>query len=170
MVYCEMISANPTSTKPCKSCANPLGKRQAKGLCVKCYAKKYKADNRHRMLELQREYYQRNKTAFLLKIKTARKSRRTKMIADLGGKCACCGETETIFLCLDHIKGGGRRDYQNKGGVHGVWRRAIKEGLPKDKYRVLCWNCNAALGLYGHCPHGKLTSPVYHPKRDAISK
>ncbi len=66
-----------------------------------------------------------------------------------------------MFLCLDHIKGWGRREYAQKGGV--AWKRAVREGLPKDRYRLLCWNCNSALGLYGRCPHSSLTAPVFRP-------
>jgi hypothetical protein len=28
-----------------------------------------------------------------------------------------------------------------------------RNGFP-DGYRVLCHNCNMALGQYGYCPHG----------------
>ena len=155
--------------KRCLSCKESLGPKSAKSLCRACYQRAYKKAHPERMLELSRAYYRRNKSAYLERIKLARKKRREQMIQTLGGKCACCGETEPLFLCLDHIKGGGRREYKKKGGPHGVWRRAIREGLPQDKYRVLCWNCNAVLGLYGFCPHGNLTSPVFRQKSDVSS-
>ena len=158
------------TTYTCSSCKKLLGKKAAKGLCRNCYQKAYKKAHPERLLRLQRAYYQRNKVAFLERIKIARKKRRAAMIQTLGGECACCGEKEPLFLCLDHIKGGGRCEYKKKGGPHGVWRRAIREGLPRDKYRVLCWNCNAVLGLYGRCPHGKLTSPIYQPKQSGSSE
>ena len=145
----------------CQNCGQPVGEKRAKGLCQKCYRKKYKKENLERSRELQRNYYHRNPKKFLDRIKARWAIRKEEAIIQMGGKCACCGETERMFLCLDHIKGGGRRDHQKPGGSHGVWKRAIKEGLPKDRYRLLCWNCNAALGLYGHCIHSKLTSPVF---------
>jgi len=147
----------------CSECGGTLGKRRAKGLCHSCYHKKYTGENKLRMLELSRESYHRHAKTRMQQIKARRAQRRMEMIRLLGGKCACCGETEPIFLCLDHIKKGGRREYEKAGGPHGVWRRAIAEGLPKDKYRLLCWNCNSALGLFGYCPHSSLTSPVYRP-------
>lgn len=154
----------------CSECGSTETKRRAKGLCAKCYHKKYKAEHHDRMLELNRAYYARNPKRFNDRIKDRNKKRRAQMIQDLGGKCACCGETELIFLCLDHIKGGGRREYEKGGGPNGIWKRAIKEGLPRDKYRILCWNCNAALGLYGYCPHSNLTSPTFQPPSKDTSK
>src|SRR3990167_9425717 len=164
MVCLDMILPTLKMKKHSASCGMDRGKKQDKGLCAKCYGKKYKSEHHERRLEIQRNYYSRNRTAFLLRMKTARKKRRSEMIKTLGGECACCHEKQMLFLCLDHIKGGGRCEYKKKGGPHGVWRRAIREGLPRDKYRVLCWNCNAVLGLYGFCPHGSLTSPVFRQK------
>ncbi len=153
----------------CLNCGQPVGERRAKGFCASCYHKKYKQEHLERAREKQREYYHRDPQKFNQRIKDRRKLRRLEMIERLGGKCACCGETELIFLCLDHIKGGGRREYEKAGGPHGVWRRAIAEGLPPDKYRILCWNCNAALGIFGFCPHSDLTSPIYTQASDNIS-
>lgn len=150
--------------RSCASCGKPLGRKSAKGLCRACYRREYKKTHRKQTLESGRAYYRRNKPAFQAKLQLARQRLRVAMIRALGGKCACCGETEVKFLCLDHIKSGGRREYENKGGPIAVWRRAIREGLPQDKYRILCWNCNAALGLLGSCPHSQLTSPVFRPQ------
>lgn len=68
--------------------------------------------------------------------------------------CACCGERQIEFLVLDHVNGGGnqlRKAEGHKGGTQ-QYRRLRSEGWPAG-YRVLCWNCNAACGLYGYCPH-----------------
>jgi hypothetical protein len=68
--------------------------------------------------------------------------------------CACCGESTIEFLTLDHIDGGGNADRKaNKhSGGTTTYRRLRRSGYPPG-YRVLCWNCNAATGLYGECPH-----------------
>jgi hypothetical protein len=68
--------------------------------------------------------------------------------------CACCGEIELVFLTLDHVGGGGaeeRRQGKHKGGT---WQYLIlrRKQYPPG-YRVLCWNCNAAFGMFGECPH-----------------
>ena len=148
----------------CLNCGEPVGKKRAKGLCQKCYRIKYRAEHLEKARELQRKYYHRYPLKYLDKVKKRWEERKAEAIKQMGGKCLCCGESNPIFLCLDHIKGNGRRDYQKAGGPHGVWKRAIAEGLPPDKYRLLCWNCNAALGMYGYCPHSDLTSPVFRTK------
>lgn len=75
---------------------------------------------------------------------------RAEVLAAYGGICACCKETEEAFLTLDHIHG---RPEHHKG-VNGTRLYAFvkREGF-SDAYRLLCWNCNAAIGLYGVCPH-----------------
>lgn|SRR5579872_937688 len=67
--------------------------------------------------------------------------------------CACCGESHLEFLCLDHIDGGGNSERKALGsGSMGVYRHIIRENFPPG-YRVLCHNCNMALGFFGYCPH-----------------
>ena len=73
-----------------------------------------------------------------------------------GSICACCGETHLEFLALDHIDGGGNISRRNKtnsrsGGVP-YSKKLRREGYPEG-YRVLCHNCNQAIGAYGYCPH-----------------
>jgi hypothetical protein len=69
------------------------------------------------------------------------------------GKCACCGETCLEFLSLDHIAGGGaiHRKEVGGGGIK-MYYWLIANDFPEG-YRVLCHNCNQAIGAYGYCPH-----------------
>lgn len=76
---------------------------------------------------------------------------REKLFEGYGGKCACCGESRYEFLALDHIKGGGRKE-RRKLSTQQIALRAVREGFPKQ-YRILCHNCNQAIGWYGYCPH-----------------
>lgn len=73
--------------------------------------------------------------------------------------CACCGERHLEFLVLDHVNGGGTQHRVKLFGrsVSGTafFRWVIKNGFPK-MFRVLCQNCNSALGHYGFCPHQRL--------------
>lgn len=87
------------------------------------------------------------------------KQLRAQMISAYGGKCECCGESEPTFLTLEHKNGGGnaeRRLYgggKNSGsGGQRILLRLRREGWPKDKYTVLCANCNMAR-KWGPCPH-----------------
>jgi hypothetical protein len=85
--------------------------------------------------------------------KLGRLKERDEFLAAYGNKCDCCGEEEKEFLSLDHINGGGYKHRKSTGtNIYVVARR---EGYPKDKYRVLCYNCNLSIGFYGYCPHQK---------------
>lgn len=78
---------------------------------------------------------------------------RAAAITHYGGVCACCGEPQQEFLQLDHPGGGGcqhRRQLQAQGTTLWLWLK--KHNYPPG-FRVLCANCNAALGFYGYCPH-----------------
>jgi hypothetical protein len=87
--------------------------------------------------------------------KDSYKAQRETILNQLGGKCECCGETQYEFLAIDHRNGGGIADRKHRSGGSFL-RKVIKEGCPKDKYRVLCHNCNSAHGFYGYCPHQSL--------------
>jgi hypothetical protein len=79
---------------------------------------------------------------------------RLRVIYYYGGKCACCGEGHYEFLHIDHIHGNGaahRRELE-KMGVTYIATWIIENNFPKD-FRVLCANCNLAIGFYGRCPH-----------------
>lgn len=91
---------------------------------------------------------------------------RNDVIAGYGGRCACCGESQYEFLSLDHVNGGGTIHLKgNKMGgdkrVH--YRDARNRNYPPD-YRILCHNCNFALGHYGHCPHDKERKCITTPQ------
>ena len=69
------------------------------------------------------------------------------------GKCRCCGEKKIEFLSIDHIHGRGRKhrnEIDRRGQRFYGWLRKSK--YPSG-YRVLCHNCNQAIGFFGTCPH-----------------
>jgi len=94
---------------------------------------------------------------------------RKRVIDHYGGVCACCGEDKLEFLCMDHVNGGGnehRRELKTRGG-NAIYRWLVKNNCPDD-FRVLCHNCNFALGAYGYCPHQ--THVHTHPHATAHTK
>jgi hypothetical protein len=129
----------------------------------KARRKKYYAENSEQEKLYQREYYGENKETILAKQKTNtnRKEYFKKYYRDLkqrvitayGGACECCGEFYFEFLTIDHINGQGRVDRKAKGSGSGFYAWLEKNGFPKEGYRLLCINCNFAIGKYGHCPH-----------------
>lgn len=83
-----------------------------------------------------------------------------EFIDAMGGVCQCPGCDNRFFehLTLDHIIGRSSPEADRKAGNYGMrtYAKARREGYPKDKYRLLCWNCNASRGVYGYCPHERI--------------
>lgn len=69
-------------------------------------------------------------------------------------RCDCCKEIKhPMKLTIDHIGGGGRK-HKKEIGVSGggEFYRWLKRNNYPDGFRVLCWDCNGAIGAYGWCP------------------
>ena len=75
-----------------------------------------------------------------------------------GYKCACCGETEKLFLTIDHINNDGaahRRKIVGKrtGAGYPTYNWLVNNHFPEG-YQVLCMNCNHGKRMNdGICPH-----------------
>lgn len=93
------------------------------------------------------------------KDKTKRNQARCKaeVFAAYGGyRCNCCGETEPMFLSIDHVHNDGAamrkaKLYSGNGTGFYLWLR--KNGFPSG-FQVLCMNCQ--IGKHkngGICPH-----------------
>lgn len=97
-----------------------------------------------------------------------------EMLNALGRKCQCCGEDNPLFLTLDHVQNDGakHRASFNSTNVELIYQQAKREGWPKDKYQLLCMNCNFARGHFGSCPHeeGKTSEMVYADLESRVFK
>lgn len=68
-------------------------------------------------------------------------------------RCSCCGVTHLDFLTIDHVNGGGRQHReQDNNFKQNPYAWLIRQKFPTG-YRVLCYNCNCAIGVRGRCPH-----------------
>jgi hypothetical protein len=67
-----------------------------------------------------------------------------------GRACVCCGESEEVFLTIDHINNDGKAHRDRVG--KDIYRDLIKNGFPPI-VQVMCWNCNCAKAICGICPH-----------------
>lgn len=107
--------------------------------CKKCCRKYHTTDKRRRYIN---EYN-----------KNAHRRVRQEILNAYGHTCACCGETKAEFLCVDHINNDGGEE--RRKGLQGkrLWDYIKRIGYPKDRYQLLCHNCNQAKGYYGYCPH-----------------
>jgi len=87
---------------------------------------------------------------------------RQEVFDHYGKQCVCCGESEIKFLTIDHIGNDGsthrKKEKVGSGGSFYAW---LKRNNFPSGFQVLCWNCNAAKGLYGSCPHN-LAVPSKH--------
>lgn len=86
--------------------------------------------------------------------KRLRDRMRAEMILTFGSKCACCGESESLFLQLDHIHNDGHLERKKQRTTYVAWRRLKLNGWPKDRHQLLCANCNFGKRMNGGiCPH-----------------
>lgn len=79
-------------------------------------------------------------------------SLRKEMRKAYGEKCSCCGETESRFLTLEHLLHDGANHRRAFPG-QSIYRDLKRRGWPKDKYTLMCWNCNMARRDGEPCPH-----------------
>ena len=89
--------------------------------------------------------------------KRSQDRRRDEVFTAYGGyRCACCAETERLFLSIDHINNDG--NVERKSGVYRSSGTAFYLWLCKQKfppgYQVLCMNCQFGKHRNGGvCPH-----------------
>jgi hypothetical protein len=125
--------------------------------------------NRDKDREHKREYRNRkiaNGTPEEVAALRAMESEKTKRSQDRcraqvfeaygGYKCNCCGETEQLFLSIDHVHNDGAQErkaglYSGSGTAFYIWLR--KNKFPPG-YQVLCMNCQVGKHKNGGvCPH-----------------
>jgi hypothetical protein len=119
------------------------------------YSKEYYSQpgKKEHAAERMSEYYRRgdNRRRILDAGKKWKDEVWCKVFNIYGWSCACCGESNTAFLTIDHIKEDGWRDRRENSRSLG---RIVKEN-DRTKYQILCYNCNCARSCRsdGTCPH-----------------
>lgn len=143
-------------------------------ICTQEGRRSYKEATREQKKIQGRDYYRRNREAIIERTKVWHAANRDKsrlsaklsmrrqraiarqaILDAYGNACACCGETMSEFLALDHIHNDGREHRKAVGsfGSARVYADVIKQGFPKDRFQLLCHSCNMAKAIYGACPH-----------------
>lgn len=70
-----------------------------------------------------------------------------------GRQCRCCGESEMLFLELDHVNNDGKELRKIHGAGVDLYAYLIETNFP-DFIQVLCVNCNRGKARNGGvCPH-----------------
>jgi hypothetical protein len=105
------------------------------------------AANEARRALRSEEYLEQQRVA----AKARTRAVKAEVIEHYGGKCACCGVVDLVFLAIDHVNGGGNAHRKEVGAGYRMYRWLKVNGYP-DGYRVLCHNCNFA-EHNGGCPH-----------------
>lgn len=75
----------------------------------------------------------------LSNLRDNRKKKRDRVLKEYGEVCVCCGLTEYDLLDIDHINNDGCHERRE---VTDMVNWIIKQNFPKDKYQILCKNCN----------------------------
>ena len=113
----------------------------------------WRAENKDRVAERARQRVREGTSRSPERNRRSRARLKAQVITAYGGRCVCCGETETEFLSIDHVNGGGTRERKVVNGGGLSWRLARDSGY-SDCYRVLCLNCNwSAHQGNGICVH-----------------
>ena len=104
-----------------------------------------------KLLAKARASYLRNRTTRIASMRVRYQNERQIVVARLGGKCVCCGETEPLFLTIDHVMNDGYA--MPRASYNRMSRWLIKNDFP-DGFQLLCMNCNHGKHRNGGiCPH-----------------
>ena len=165
-----IMRANTFTHKICQLCKAPLPiprhglRKYCSGVCKQRGGETFRKEETIR---------RRSKLAWANMTEEKKKSERERhrkygaylrrvAISHYGGSCACCGENKIEFLAIDHINGGGnkhRKSITGRGSLNiSQWLK--KHNYP-DGFRILCHNCNMAIGFYGKCPHNSGADSVH---------
>lgn len=137
----ENTYRKPDGTRQCRKCAKEFSK-----FSDPQYRKEVKKRFRGKHLIRIRNENRRE-------ARTSRTKVKAEILQAYGGKCACCGENRPEFMTIDHIYGDGKKDRESIGSGVTMYFRLRRMGFPKDRYRLLCYNCNLSRGHNGFCPH-----------------
>lgn len=97
--------------------------------CINCNAKR---NNQ------QKNWSKNNKDRTKLYYRRIKK----KVLDKYGEKCNCCGESNFMFLTIDHINNDGNIDRFNSSvSSIGFYSKLLRENIRED-LQVLCFNCN----------------------------
>lgn len=104
--------------------------------------------------QCQKDYHSnRYRNGFGERQKQERQELKARVINHYGGACACCRESNLIFLAIDHIDGGGNKHKRKIGGLGHTLYSWLEDHNYPSGFQVLCHNCNYAKHHYGVCPH-----------------
>jgi len=82
-----------------------------------------------------------------------------KVLDHYGRICSCCGETNILFLTMDHLDGNGQNHRINSDIYRTLYTEFQKTGNWNTRISVVCYNCNCGKWRNGGiCPHKNITN------------
>ena len=141
----------PSTGATCAECkAKDRKRKKARGQCSQCSTQAIKGRSKcERCLE-----------KFTIYSKKHRDALKREILEAYGNHCACCDETEPLFLTIDHINQDGAEHRRSIGGQRwaaggtNTYRWLKQNGFPRDNFQLLCSNCNTGRARNGGiCPH-----------------
>ena len=104
------------------------------------YSKEYRKRNAERIRKRKKEYYQSHREQATAQVRQWRAKLRSEVIEFLGGKCTKCGFDDPRALQIDHIHGGGHRDYRSHKNQYDFYKVILEKR--RSDLQLLCANCN----------------------------
>ena len=114
-------------------------------ICKKCQnneCQKWRQNNRQRANQLARKWYRNNPGHYHGVTTKHRRKLRIETLIEYGGKCVKCGIDDLDVLDIDHVYNDGAKDRKKNLFAYNLYRELKKKGYPKDRYQILCKNCN----------------------------
>ena len=128
---------------PCRTC-DAVVERQRNRKTARCH----ECD-----LAYHRQHYRDNRQKYIDKARAWNLKMKQELLDHYGSECACCCESEPMFLELDHVNGGGTTHRKEVGGGSRFWGWIKRNNFPEE-YQILCSNCNSGKHRNGGiCPH-----------------
>lgn len=119
---------------------------------LKAYQKRWREANKRTRQHYATGYWKENKIALRNYRRQWQQHFREEVFRQMGGACACCGETALPFLQIDHIVPPPTHiRVQTKS--YGLLKKVRDSGYARSLYRILCSNCNFATRFSKVCPH-----------------
>lgn len=122
--------------------------------CIKHKNLEYYARTKEQYHKQRAEYRGKHREEIATQQRKEYAEKRLLIIQHYGGKCACCGEDEPLFLEIDHINNDGwthRKEIETSAKALVLW--IIRNNYP-DGFQILCANCNQGKKRGGGiCPH-----------------
>ncbi len=126
------------------------------GYCIQCQ-KDYFGENPDKRRASRKRWNDNHRDKLRESNNIWRQKLKDEVYTAYGGYiCSCCGETEPLFLSIDHINNDGSKHRKSIGIAHGglmfyIW---LKRNNYPCEFQILCYNCNHGKHLNGGiCPH-----------------